>query len=57
MKDMEARLEKLREDAAECATTRGLAIDKKKRDLFARLDAHLTSLADEVERVLRATNH
>jgi hypothetical protein len=57
MKDMEARLEKLREDAAECAITSGLATDKKNRDLFARQAAYLTALADEVERALRATKH
>ena len=57
MNDMEKRLERLREDAAECVITSGLAIDKEKRDLFARLAAHLTALADEVERVMKATKH
>ena len=37
MKDMEAHLEKLRRDAAECAIIRDLATDPKKRDLFTNL--------------------
>jgi hypothetical protein len=37
MQDMQAQLEKLRRDAAECALIRDLATDPKKRDLFARL--------------------
>ena len=37
MKDMEAHLEKLRRDAAECAIIRDLATDPKKRDLFTKL--------------------
>jgi hypothetical protein len=32
MKDMQAQLEKLRKDAAECALIRDLAIDPKKRE-------------------------
>lgn len=54
MKDMEAHLAKLRADAAECAVICGLATDKEKRDLFAKLSAHLTTLADEVERAINA---
>jgi hypothetical protein len=57
MKDMEKHLEKLRSDAAECALISGLAADKEKRELFAKLSAHLTVLADEVERVLIAAKH
>lgn len=52
MKDMKAQLEKLRTDAAECALIRDLATDSKKRELFAKLAAHLEVLASEVERVL-----
>ncbi len=44
MKDMQAQLEKLRTDAAECALIRDLATEPKKRDLFARLAEHLTVL-------------
>jgi hypothetical protein len=57
MKDMQAHLEKLRADAAECAVISGLATDKQKRELFAKLGAHLAVLADEVERVIDATKH
>ena len=53
MKDRQAHLERLRNDAAECATLSRLAVDEKKRELFADLAAHLTMLAEEVERVVR----
>jgi len=52
MRDAQAQLEKLRTDAAECALVRDLAIDPKKRELFTRLAAHLSALADEVERAI-----
>jgi hypothetical protein len=52
MKDMQAQLEELRRDAAECALIRDLATDPKKRDLFARLAEHYTVLASEVERAI-----
>jgi hypothetical protein len=52
MKDMQAQLEKLRTDAAECALIRDLATDPKKRELFARLADHLSVLAAEVERAV-----
>lgn len=42
-------LEKLRADAAECALIRDLATDPNKRELFARLAAHMSVLASEVE--------
>jgi len=54
MKDMQAQLEKLRTDAAECALIRDLATEPKKRELFTRLDDHLTVLADEVEHAIAA---
>jgi hypothetical protein len=50
MQDIRKHLEKLRADSAECAMISGLAADKMKRDLFARLSRHLTVLADEVEK-------
>jgi len=53
VKDMQAQLEKLRTDAAECALIRDLATEPKKRDLFTKLAEHLT-LADEVERAIAA---
>jgi hypothetical protein len=52
MKDMQAQLEKLRKDAAECALIRDLATDPKKRELFTRLADHLSVLAAEVERAI-----
>lgn len=55
MKDMQVQLEKLRTDAAECALIRDLATEPKKRELFTRLAAHLTILAEEVERAIAAS--
>ena len=49
MKDMQANLDKLRSDAAECALIRDLATDPEKRALFTRLATHLSTLAGEVE--------
>jgi hypothetical protein len=49
MKDMQRRLERLRDDAAECAVIAGLAETKEKQELFARLAEHLNMLADQVE--------
>ena len=52
MKDMQAQLEKLRTEAAECALIRDLATEPRKRELFTRLADHLAILADEVERAM-----
>jgi hypothetical protein len=49
MQDYLAQIEKLRREAAECALIRDLTTDPAKRDLFDRLNAHLTVLADQVE--------
>ena len=54
MKDYKRSLEKLRRDAADAASIRDLAHDGTTRDLFSRLHAHLTLLADEVERAMTA---
>ena len=54
MKDIVTHWEKLRADAAECAMIRDLAVDKQKRELFARLAEHLDTLASEVERAMTA---
>jgi hypothetical protein len=48
MKDMQAQLDKLRADAAECALIRDLATDPTKRDLFTKLAEHYSVLANEV---------
>ena len=52
MKDMQAQLEKLRTQAAECEMIRDLATDTQKRELFARLAAHFKVLAAEIERAI-----
>ncbi len=52
MKDYQTHLEKLRKDAAECALIRDLASDAVKRELFNRLQQHLTALADAVEEAM-----
>ena len=54
MRDMQAHLEKLRTDAAECALIRDLATDTRKRELFTRLAEHLSLLAKEVEAAIAA---
>ena len=54
MKDMQLRLEKLRDDAAECAVIAGFAETREKRELFARLSEHFNGLADQVEQAISA---
>jgi hypothetical protein len=54
MKDIEAHVEKLRTNAAECALIRDLATDPQKRALFTRLAEHLATLASEVEAAIAA---
>jgi len=49
MKDHQAKIEKLRNVAAECASICDLSTDKAKRELFERLAKHLTVLADQIE--------
>jgi hypothetical protein len=51
---MEAHLEKLRADAAECALIRDLATDPEKRALFTRLAEHLADLSSEIEASIAA---
>jgi hypothetical protein len=52
MKDMQAHLEKLRAQVAECELIRDLATDQAKRELFTRLADHHRTLAWEVERAI-----
>jgi hypothetical protein len=54
MKDLKAKLEKLRVDAAECNLISNLATDYAKRDLFARLSRRLLDMAAEVEAAIAA---
>lgn len=49
---MQAHLEKLRVQIAECEIIRDLATDPKKRDLFARLAEHHKVLAAEIEKAM-----
>ena len=49
MQDMQAHLEKLRTQLAECELIRDLATDAGKRELFTRLAAHFKVLAGEIE--------
>lgn len=52
MKDMQAHLEKLRTQVAECELIRDLATDPKKRELFDRLAEHHKVLVAEIERAI-----
>jgi hypothetical protein len=54
MRDIQAYLEKLRTDAAECALISDLATDVPKRELFSRLAEHLSLLASLVEREIES---
>ncbi len=53
MRDMQAHLETLRTETAECEIIAGLATDKAKQDLFTKLAAHYRVLASEVERTIK----
>ena len=52
MKDIQAHLEKLRVQIAECEMIRDLATDPKKRELFARLAEHFKVLMTEIEKAV-----
>jgi hypothetical protein len=53
MKDMQAQLEKILEQIAECGLIASQASDKIKRDLFAELSLGYGALAREVERAIQ----
>jgi hypothetical protein len=53
MQDMLAKLAKLRDEAADCTVIAGVATERKKQELFLKLSAHLTQLADEVEKAIK----
>jgi predicted CopG family antitoxin len=57
MKDMQAQLEKLQVQAAECELIRDLATDPRKRELFTRLAQHFKVLAAEVEKTIAETKN
>jgi hypothetical protein len=52
MEDMQAHLEKLRVQIAECELIRDLATDPNKRDLFSKLALHYDVLAGEIEKAI-----
>jgi hypothetical protein len=52
MQDMQAHLEKLRTQIAECEMIRDLATETKKRALFTSLAEHFRVLAAEVEKAM-----
>lgn len=52
MRDMQAQLEKLRAQVADCETIRDSATDPEKRDLFDRLAKHHQVLLAEIERAM-----
>src|SRR6266850_966007 len=54
MTDIQAHLDKIRSDAAECILLSSLATDGK-REVFARTAEHLNALASEIEKTI-ATN-
>jgi hypothetical protein len=56
MKDMQAYLEKLQRDAAECELISNLATDANKKELFARLAEHQKALAAEVALAIAASS-
>jgi hypothetical protein len=56
MKDMQAHLEKLRNEAEECDLISKLATNKPKKELFAKLAEHHRMLVREVERAIAASS-
>lgn len=54
MKDMQAQIEKLHVQIAECELIRDLATDPKKRELFNRLTEHFKVLVGEIEKAMAA---
>ena len=53
MRDMQAHLEKLRTETAECEMIARLATDRAKQELFAKLAEHYKVLASELERAIK----
>lgn len=52
---MQAHLDKLRAETANCEKIAKLATDTGKRDMFTRLAQHYRILASEVERAIKNT--
>jgi hypothetical protein len=55
MKDMQAQLDSLLEQAAECTRIASKATDAAKQELFERLAQHFSVLASEVEKAIAKT--
>ncbi|WP_439395097.1 hypothetical protein ACRQ5Q_38950 [Bradyrhizobium sp. PMVTL-01] len=53
MKDVQAHLEKLRAQIAECELIRDLATNPLKRDTFGRMAEHFKVLADQLEYLIK----
>ncbi|MDI4237269.1 hypothetical protein AAFX91_12760 [Bradyrhizobium sp. 31Argb] len=56
MKDMQAHLEKLRNEAEECDLISKLATNATKKALFAKLAEHYRALVKEVEQAIAASS-
>ncbi|MCA6111135.1 hypothetical protein [Bradyrhizobium cenepequi] len=56
MKDMQAHLEKLRNEAEECELISKLATDSNKKALFARLAVLQRALVKELEQAIAASS-
>jgi hypothetical protein len=52
MRDMQAQLDNLLEQAAECTKIASKATDQAKQELFTRLAQHFSVLASEVEKAI-----
>lgn len=52
MKDLQARVEKLLTEAAECDVVAGLATEVKERELFERLARDYRETAAEVKKIV-----
>jgi hypothetical protein len=57
MQDMQAQLEKIRLQIAECELIRDLATDPAKRELFATLVENFKVLASQVEKAIADPLH
>ncbi|MGX9431778.1 MULTISPECIES: hypothetical protein [Bradyrhizobium] len=56
MKDMQAHLEKLRNEAEECDLISKLATNATKKALFAKLAEHHRALVRDVEQAIAASS-
>ena len=56
MKDMQAHLDKLQAQVAECELIRDLTTDRDKRELFDRLARHHRELARQIEIAIASRN-